>query len=70
MVYSAPPLLEMIGALIREPSVSSVRPDLDQGNRGVIALLADWLELEKIKVSRRGDFARKLATRVRDAASG
>ncbi len=50
MVYSAPPLLEMIGALIREPSVSSARPDLDQGNRGVIDLLAGWLESSGFRV--------------------
>ena len=29
--------------------------------------LADWLQLEKIKVSRRGPFARKLANYIRDA---
>ena len=39
-----PPLLDMISALIRTPSVSCVDPALDQGNLGVIELLADWLE--------------------------
>ena len=44
MKQSPPPLLDMIAALVREPSVSSVRPELDQGNRAVIDLLAGWLE--------------------------
>jgi acetylornithine deacetylase len=39
-----PPLLDMIGALIAAPSVSSVDPALDMGNRAVIDLLATWLE--------------------------
>jgi len=34
----------MIAALIREPSVSSARPELDQGNRRVVDVLAGWLE--------------------------
>lgn len=36
-------MLDMIAALIREPSVSSARPELDQGNRAVIDVLASWL---------------------------
>ncbi len=44
MKQVAPPLLDMIAALVREPSVSSGRPELDQGNRAVIDVLADWLE--------------------------
>jgi acetylornithine deacetylase/succinyl-diaminopimelate desuccinylase-like protein len=39
-----PTLLTMIEGLIRTPSVSSVDPQLDQGNRAVIDLLAEWLE--------------------------
>lgn len=39
-----PALLDMISGLIATPSVSSVRPDLDQGNLAVIELLATWLE--------------------------
>lgn len=39
-----PELLEMIAELIAVPSVSSVTPNLDQSNRGVIDLLAGWLE--------------------------
>ncbi len=39
-----PPLLDMIDALIRSPSISSADPALDQGNRAVIDLLAGWLE--------------------------
>jgi acetylornithine deacetylase len=40
---STPKLLDMIAALIATPSISSVNPDFDQGNRGVIELLAGWL---------------------------
>ncbi|MEN8206011.1 MAG: acetylornithine deacetylase [Pseudomonadota bacterium] len=38
-----PPLLDMIRDLIGTPSISSVDPTLDQGNRAVIELLASWL---------------------------
>ncbi len=38
-----PPLLEMIDTLLSIPSVSSVEPELDQGNRAVIEQLANWL---------------------------
>ena len=44
MKQTVPPLLDMIAALIREPSVSSARPELDQGNRRVVDVLAGWLE--------------------------
>ncbi len=39
-----PPLIDMLAALIGTPSVSSVNPDFDQGNRAVIDLLAGWLD--------------------------
>ena len=39
-----PPLLEMIEGLVSTPSVSSVDPAIDQGNRAVIELLAGWLD--------------------------
>lgn len=39
-----PPLLDMIRGLISTPSVSSVDPASDQGNRAVIELLANWLD--------------------------
>jgi len=39
-----PTLLQMLEGLIRTPSVSSVDPQMDQGNRAVIDLLAEWLE--------------------------
>ena len=39
-----PPLLDMIKDLIAINSVSSVDPNLDQGNRAVIELLANWLD--------------------------
>lgn len=44
MTRSAPKLLEMIAALVATPSVSSTQDDLDQGNRAVIDLLANWLD--------------------------
>jgi acetylornithine deacetylase len=34
----------MLEGLIATPSISSVSPEFDQSNRGVIDLLADWLE--------------------------
>ena len=43
MTQTTPNLIDMIAALIGTPSVSSVDPALDQGNRGVIDLLANWL---------------------------
>ncbi len=39
-----PPLLDMIRGLIGTPSISHIDPNLDQGNRAVIELLANWLE--------------------------
>lgn len=39
-----PTPIEMIAALVAEPSVSSADPRFDQSNLGVIYLLADWLE--------------------------
>lgn len=44
MPTSGFPLLDHIRQLIATPSVSSVSPQLDQSNRPVIDLLADWLE--------------------------
>jgi acetylornithine deacetylase len=44
MRQDPPDLLGMIAALIGTPSVSSVTPDHDQGNRAVIDLLAGWLD--------------------------
>ena len=39
-----PPLLDMIRDLIGTPSISSVDPAMDQGNRAIIELLASWLD--------------------------
>ena len=39
-----PDTLTMISELIATPSVSSVEPQFDQGNRAVIERLAGWLE--------------------------
>lgn len=43
MTSPIPTLIDMCAHLIAAPSVSSVNPDLDQSNRGVVDLLADWL---------------------------
>ncbi|HET8729573.1 MAG TPA: acetylornithine deacetylase [Moraxellaceae bacterium] len=40
---ASPDLRQMLAALIASPSVSCTDPRLDQGNRGVIDLLAGWL---------------------------
>jgi len=39
-----PTTVEMIGRLVEAPSVSSVDPALDMGNRAVAEMLADWAE--------------------------
>lgn len=39
-----PKLMDMLTGLIGTPSVSSVNPDFDQGNRHVVELLASWLD--------------------------
>jgi acetylornithine deacetylase len=44
MSSKPPPLLRRIRQLIATPSVSSVDPNIDQGNRAVIDLLAGWME--------------------------
>jgi acetylornithine deacetylase len=43
-MHNIPTLLHMLEGLIHTPSVSSADPQLDQGNRAVIDLLAEWLE--------------------------
>lgn len=42
--HKHPKLLAMLRQLIATPSVSSVTPAFDQGNRAIIDLLANWLE--------------------------
>jgi acetylornithine deacetylase len=44
MATALPPLEQMIRQLVATPSVSSLQPALDQGNRAVCELLAGWLE--------------------------
>jgi len=44
MPRPVPELMTLLRELIATPSVSSVSPAFDQGNAGVIALLAGWLE--------------------------
>jgi acetylornithine deacetylase len=43
MNHSVPDFLESFAKLIATPSVSSIDPFLDLGNREIIELLADWL---------------------------
>jgi len=43
-------VLEQIARLVETPSVSSVRPELDMGNRAVIDVLAGWLDDEGFEV--------------------
>lgn len=47
-----PPLPELMHRLIAAPSVSSVSPEWDQSNAGVIDLLADWCERLGFSVER------------------
>lgn len=44
MSAALPPLEQMIRQLVATPSVSSLRPEFDQGNGEVCALLGNWLE--------------------------
>ncbi|HDP89595.1 MAG TPA: acetylornithine deacetylase [Thioalkalivibrio sp.] len=44
MTDKFPSLEQMIAELVAEPSVSSVSPEFDMGNRGVIERLSGWLE--------------------------
>ncbi|WP_309544614.1 acetylornithine deacetylase [Alkalilimnicola ehrlichii] len=44
MSKQPPALMQMIAELIAIPSVSSVSPKFDQGNRAVVERLAEWLE--------------------------
>lgn len=45
-----PSTLTMISELIATPSVSSVEPQFDQGNRAVTQLLAEWLDAAGFQV--------------------
>lgn len=44
MTHPRPALQEMLARLIAAPSVSSVSPEFDMGNRGVVELVAGWLD--------------------------
>jgi acetylornithine deacetylase len=52
MIKNAPPLQRMLEALIAAPSISSVTPELDQGNEAVIHLLTDWLDAAGFRMQR------------------
>lgn len=62
-----PDYIEMIEQLVACPSVSSINPEWDQSNHGVIQLLADWLqplgfEVEIIQLSSNPDKYNLIAT--------
>lgn len=40
-----PAMMDSLAQLIAQPSVSSIEPTWDQSNRGIIDLLANWLEV-------------------------
>ena len=66
-MHKTPDLLELIDGLISAPSVSSVNPAFDQGNRQVIERLANWLEplgyqVEIMPLPGRPDKANLIAT--------
>ena len=44
MTRPIPSIMTMFDRLLASPSVSSTEPEWDQGNRGVIELLAEWLD--------------------------
>ncbi|MDJ0779987.1 MAG: acetylornithine deacetylase [Gammaproteobacteria bacterium] len=44
MSAALPDTRDMIGRLIATPSISSVTPEIDMSNRGVIDLVAEWAE--------------------------
>lgn len=66
-ITAAPDLHEMLAGLIATPSVSSVQPVLDQSNRPVLDLLADWLtsagfQVELLPIAGHPDKANLVAT--------
>ncbi|MDN5870509.1 MAG: acetylornithine deacetylase [Nitrococcus sp.] len=54
MAVTMPSLRDMLSELIALPSVSSVDPALDQGNRAVIERLAQWLDSLGFTIDIRG----------------
>ncbi len=62
-----PGVIDMLAALVAEPSVSCTQPALDQSNLGVVGLLAGWLEdlgftCEQIPIPGRPGKANLIAT--------
>lgn len=67
LMMKTPDCTNMIEQLIACPSVSSINPEWDQSNQGVIQLLADWLqplgfEVEIIQLSNKPDKYNLIAT--------
>jgi len=63
-----PTLLQMISELVGIPSMSSVAPQMDTGNRGVCQRLAEWLEalgftVEMQELDATGEKVNMIATR-------
>ncbi len=72
---AAPDLTHMLARLIATPSISSVSPQFDQGNRGVIDALAEWLTaagfvVEILPLARRPDKANLIARLGEESAAG
>ncbi|WP_407276368.1 acetylornithine deacetylase [Halothiobacillus sp. DCM-1] len=75
---AAPDLTTMLAQLIATPSISSVSPQFDQGNRAVIDQLAEWLaaagfRVEILPLAHRPDKANliaRLGAETGDCASG
>ncbi|MGH8553777.1 MAG: acetylornithine deacetylase, partial [Methylococcales bacterium] len=44
MDHRLPSLISMLKTLIASPSISSTDPNIDQSNREIIQVLAEWLE--------------------------
>ncbi len=67
MPRPVPPVIDMIAQLVALPSMSSVNPAFDTGNRPVVELLAAWLEglgfaVEVVPLPQRPDKANLIAT--------
>lgn len=67
MISALPSPIDMVAALVAEPTVSSVNPEFDMPNRGAIDRLAEWLDdlgfrIEIMPLDGEGSKANLLAT--------